>query len=86
MGRQPGPAEIPPAQPPDLLDRAAFITSEELAGLVRVPLHTVDNWATRGGGPAFTKVGIYRRYASAAVKTWLKARENDRGHTAEPAA
>jgi hypothetical protein len=84
MGRQPGSAEIPPPQPPDLLDRAAFITSEELAGLVRVPLHTVANWAARGGGPAFTKVGIYRRYRSAVVKAWLKAR--DRGDTAEPAA
>lgn len=76
-------SEIPPRPAPDLLDRAAFITSEELAGLVRVPLHTVDNWATRGGGPPFTKVGIYRRYASADVKKWLKAKWRD---VKEPAA
>jgi hypothetical protein len=79
----------PPGSPvPDLLDRDGFITSDELAGYLRVPKWTLDQWASRGGGPMFHKVSKFRRYAPADVRDWLREhrRAGGEGHTTEPAA
>jgi excisionase family DNA binding protein len=58
----------------DLLNRDGFITPEELADYLQVPVATTDYWASNGGGPGFHKVGKYRRYFPADVKEWLKTR------------
>jgi excisionase family DNA binding protein len=54
-----------------LLDRDTLITSPELAEYLKVPEGTLDQWASRGGGPFFHKVGAHRRYHPADVKAWL---------------
>jgi excisionase family DNA binding protein len=36
-----------------------------------VPPATLDQWAYRGIGPAFSKVGRHRRYRHADVTAWL---------------
>jgi hypothetical protein len=36
-----------------------------------VPVGTLDQWASRGGGPPFHKVGKFRRYHPSDVRTWL---------------
>jgi excisionase family DNA binding protein len=66
-------------QPPDsaLLDRDGFIDSDELAEYLRVPLATLDQWASRGGGPAFHKVGKHRRYSPVDIRSWLASSRRD---------
>lgn len=66
-------------QRPDsaLLDRDGFIDSDELAAYLKVPLATLDQWASRGGGPAFHKVGKHRRYSPADVRAWLAGQRRD---------
>jgi hypothetical protein len=62
-----------PTGPPEasLLDRDGFIESEELADYLRVPLATLDQWASRGGGPMYHKIGKFRRYLPADVRSWI---------------
>ena len=66
-----------PAQPASLLDRDGFIESDELADYLRVSPATLDQWSSRGGGPAFHRIGRYRRYAPADVRAWLSAQRRD---------
>jgi hypothetical protein len=54
-----------------LLDRDGFIESDELADYLRVPVATLDQWASRGGGPMFHKIGKFRRYHPADVRAWI---------------
>jgi phage terminase Nu1 subunit (DNA packaging protein) len=51
-----------------------MISSEELAEWLDVPVGTLDQWASRGGGPVFHKIGLHRRYEPADVKKWLRER------------
>lgn len=69
-----------------LLERDGMITSEELAEFLG-PWCTsgiLDQWASRGGGPDFHKVGKRRLYAPADVKKWLADRK--RAKASESAA
>lgn len=77
-------ARPPESRDPNLLERGGLINTDELALFLNVPLATLDTWASRGGGPAFHKVGIYRRYTGADVKAWLA--ENHHATSREPAA
>jgi len=54
-----------------LLDRDGLLGSEELAEWLRIPVGTLDQWASRGGGPPFHKVGKFRRYHPSDVRGWL---------------
>jgi phage terminase Nu1 subunit (DNA packaging protein) len=67
-----------------LLDRDGLIGSEELAEWLDVPIGTLEQWASRGGGPVYHKVGIHRKYHPVDVKSWLAERR--RATTSEPAA
>lgn len=58
-----------------LLGRDGFIDSDELAEFLRVPMATLDQWASRGGGPNFHKFGRHRRYAPSDVREWIKKRK-----------
>ena len=71
-------------QPQGLLDRDGLISSEELSTWLDVPIGTLEQWASRGGGPVYHKVGVHRKYHPADVKSWLAERR--RATTSEPAA
>lgn len=75
-----------PAEAADLLSLHRLLTSEELAEYLQVPMHTLDAWASRGGGPPFRRVSKYRRYKPADVREWLDGQRRDPGHAQEPAA
>lgn len=66
-------SQAPPQPASALLERDGLIDSDELATYLRVPVSTLDVWASRGAGPAFVKIGKYRRYVPAAVRSWLDA-------------
>jgi excisionase family DNA binding protein len=46
------------------------LTPEDLAERVGVPVSTVYQWNSRGGGPRFMRVGRYVRYKIADVSAW----------------
>lgn len=52
-----------------------FMTTAELAVLVRKTPATVRGWRHRGQGPRGTRVGRGVLYRRDAVEAWLKARE-----------
>lgn len=59
-----------------ILDRDGLINSAELAEYLGIEVGTLDQWASRGGGPVFHKVGIHRKYAPADVRAWLAERRH----------
>jgi hypothetical protein len=71
-----------PRQPSGLLERDGLISSEDLARWLDVPVGTLDQWASRGGGPMYHKVGIHRKYHPLDVKSWLA--EQRRATTGDP--
>lgn len=71
MARTPRSREPAAGPGTSILDRDRLITPEELADFCGVPLRTTHQWASRGGGPIFRRVGVYRRYKPADVKAWL---------------
>jgi len=52
-----------------------FMTTKELAGLVRRSPATVRAWRHRGQGPRGTRVGRGVLYPREVVEAWLKQRE-----------
>lgn len=54
-----------------LLERDRMITKEELADFLGRSEGTLDQWASRGGGPEYVIVGRHRMYEPAAVKDWM---------------
>jgi hypothetical protein len=59
---------------PGLPDREPLIDSDQLAKWLDVPRGTLDQWASRGGGPAFVKVGKHRKYDPADVRAWIQSK------------
>lgn len=51
-------------------------TITELAVYLGVPVATVYNWRTRGGGPPGIRVGKYVRFRPGDVEDWLRHRED----------
>jgi excisionase family DNA binding protein len=45
-----------------MVARRALGTSAEVAAYLKVSERTLDDWAYRGGGPEFSRVGQQRRY------------------------
>lgn len=53
-----------------------FITTDELAALVRQPVETIRYWRHVGKGPASFKLGRRVLYAQSDVEAWIaQARE-----------
>ncbi|NKY57221.1 helix-turn-helix transcriptional regulator [Nocardia flavorosea] len=52
-----------------------WLTRQELADRLKVPVATVSQWATRGKGPRFARIGKYSRYRLSDVVAW----ENSQG-------
>jgi excisionase family DNA binding protein len=49
-------------------------TAEEIAAYCRVPLATVYQWSSRGGGPPLIKVGRHIRARWSDIEAYLDAR------------
>lgn len=52
-------------------DAHQYLTPQELADLIRVPLATVYGWRHKGEGPPCMKVGRHLRYRLRDVEAWL---------------
>lgn len=50
---------------------APLATSQQLAEYLGVPVRTLDQWAYKGTGPTYRRVGKHRRYRWADVEKWL---------------
>jgi excisionase family DNA binding protein len=48
-------------------------TTEEVATELNIPKRTLGQWAYKGQGPAYLKIGRHRRYRREDVDAWLKA-------------
>jgi excisionase family DNA binding protein len=51
-----------------------WLSPEELAAELDVPLKTVYLWNHKRRGPAFTKIGKHVRYSRKAIDEWLASR------------
>ena len=58
-----------------------LIDTRQLSENLQIPPRTLDQWAYRGKGPAFIRVGRHRRYRQADVEAWLDSQT--RGGDAE---
>ena len=47
-----------------------WLTREEVAQRQRVPVKTVAEWASKGTGPRYAKIGRHVRYLLADVEQW----------------
>lgn len=52
-------------------DTRPLATSAEVAEHLGVPIRTLDQWAYKGTGPKFSRVGRYRRYRWSEIEQWL---------------
>ena len=58
-----------------------FVTTEELAEELGVPVRTVYAWRHRGLGPRGYKIGKHVRFRRSDVEEWLE-RQADQPHSA----
>ena len=66
-------------QNPTRADREPrLLTATELADFLSIPLGTLYQWRSRGGGPRAIRVGKYLRYKMADVDAFLEANADDR--------
>ena len=54
-----------------LLERDGMVSKDELAAYLGISLGTLDQWASRGGGPEYVIVGKHRKYMPADIKAWI---------------
>ncbi|MFB7501611.1 helix-turn-helix domain-containing protein [Streptomyces sp. NPDC056161] len=54
-----------------------YLTPEDLAALLGVPLETVYQWRRKRTGPPGFRVGRHLRYDPAAVSRWIADRMED---------
>ncbi|MCT7353622.1 helix-turn-helix domain-containing protein [Streptomyces sp. 15-116A] len=64
---------MPRASLPQVTDaqRRKLATAQELADYCGVPIGTVYQWASRGGGPRLIKVGRHLRARWDDIEKWL---------------
>ncbi|MFS2291723.1 MAG: helix-turn-helix domain-containing protein [Actinomadura sp.] len=55
------------------------LTPDDLAKREGVPVSTVYQWNSRGGGPKFMKIGRHVRYRLSDVVAWENSRYADGG-------
>lgn len=51
-------------------DVETWLTREDLSTRIKVPINTLNQWASLGKGPRFAKFGRHVRYALADVTAW----------------
>jgi excisionase family DNA binding protein len=66
---------VPDSTPP----RRPLATPQELADYVGVPLATVYQWSSRGGGPKLIKVGRHLRARWTDIEAWLDTQTTGSG-------
>lgn len=54
--------------------RQPLADSRQVAEYLGVSKRTLDDWAHRGGGPAYIRVGRHRRYRWSDIERWLDER------------
>lgn len=59
---------------PTSVNEVPLWSSGTTASYLDVPDRTLDEWAYRGTGPRFFKVGRHRRYDPRDVRAWLETR------------
>lgn len=57
-------------------------TRDEVAAFLRIAPRTLEQWAYRGQGPRYTRVGRTPRYEWADVRTWLAEQQQAGGGAA----
>ena len=57
-------------------DTDPWLTTPEVAKRLRQSVHTLHDWAYKGIGPAFAKVGRRRLYRESAVVAYERQRES----------
>ncbi|HLQ55153.1 MAG TPA: helix-turn-helix domain-containing protein [Streptosporangiaceae bacterium] len=62
-----------PIQVPDEREHR-LLTPQQLASELQVPLKTIYQWHSRGGGPRAYRVGRHLRYRREDVERWLAGR------------
>lgn len=50
-------------------------TTDEVAKFLAIEPKTLNNWASRGEGPTYVKIGGARRYDMADIRAWVEARK-----------
>jgi excisionase family DNA binding protein len=58
--------------------QSPLATSAEVAAYLRVSERTLEDWAYRGSGPQFSRVGQQRRYRWEDVEKYLAERASGR--------
>ncbi|MGN6199921.1 helix-turn-helix domain-containing protein [Humibacter sp.] len=53
-----------------------FLTSRQVAELLRVPLRTVEDWRLTRTGPPWLKLGRHVRYEQAALLAWVREHQH----------
>jgi len=51
-----------------------FLTTAELAELLRIPIETLYQWRHKGEGPPATRIGRHLRFRRSSVDAWLETR------------
>lgn len=52
-----------------------LLKRDEVAALLGVEPRTLDNWAHRGEGPPFVKIGGLRRYDPVDLRAWVNEKK-----------
>lgn len=55
--------------------RHEWLTTDELAELLKVPVSTVRAWRHNGSGPQGVRLGRHVRYRQSTVTAWIAANE-----------
>ncbi len=55
-------------------DLDEYLTTAELAELLKVPVRTIEDWRYRGEGPPAIKIRGTLRYPKRRVREWLEAK------------
>jgi excisionase family DNA binding protein len=58
-----------------------WLTTDELAELLKVPVPTVRAWRHNGSGPEGVRLGRHVRYRRTAVGAWIAANEQAQRRT-----
>lgn len=51
-----------------------WVTPQELAAELKVPLDSIYVWNSKGTGPAYSRFGRHVRYTRRDIRTWLTGR------------
>lgn len=61
---------------------AIWLTRQEVADRLRVPVKTLAEWASKGTGPRYAKIGRHVRYRLSDVIKWEAEQFKDEGGNA----